>query len=84
MNDPAARAKKGVHFLEESIIELLKQHPDGLTNYAIAKTLEIESDQEGRQKNYLSWSILGRLMKQSLVTRTKTADGKHVLYRANF
>lgn len=54
MNDPTARAKKGVHILEESVMELLKQHPDGLTNYAIAKALEIESDQEGRQKNYLS------------------------------
>jgi len=83
MNDLTARAKKGVHILEQAIIELLKQHLDGLTNCAIAKILEIDSDQEGRQKNYVSWSLLGRLMKQSLVTRTKNADGKHVLYRAN-
>jgi hypothetical protein len=46
MNDLTARAKKGVHILEQAIIELLKQHLDGLTNYAIAKILEIDSDQE--------------------------------------
>ena len=52
-----------------AILETLEQKPQGLRNAEIAEILEIRSDYQGSQKDYLSWSILGLLMNEQKIIR---------------
>lgn len=72
---PSEKAAKARLELEEAILEYLGQHPDGAINNQIARDLGLESDFDGRQKNYFSYSVLGGLMKRGLVTRAEV-EGK--------
>jgi hypothetical protein len=72
---PSERAAKARIELEGAILDYLEAHPDGAINSQIARDLGLESDFGGRQKNYLSYSILGGLMTRGLVKR-ETIQGK--------
>lgn len=72
------KAQKGLSLIKEAIIETVEQNPDGIGNSKIAQILDIESDYEGKQRNYLSWSILGLLVNDKKVQYKK--DGKKVSY----
>ena len=72
---PSEKAAKARAELEEAILEYLEQHPEGAINNQIARDLGLESDFAGRQKNYLSYSVLGGLVERGLVTREEV-DGK--------
>jgi len=72
---PSERAANARAELEEAILNYLKEHPEGAINNQIARDLGLESDFDGRQKNYLSYSILGGLMARGLVIREEV-DGK--------
>ena len=58
--------------LEACIVELLGYYPNGLGNAEIAKKLCLESDFRGRSKNYLTYSLLGGLLKLGKVDRCET------------
>jgi hypothetical protein len=45
-----------------------------LINNEIARELSLESDFEGRQHNWLTYSVLGALLKRGLVTREKLGN----------
>jgi len=62
--------------LENSITEFLKTKPAGLTNSEIARELGLETDFEGRQKNYLTYSILGGLLARGAVRRQEVSGKK--------
>jgi uncharacterized protein len=68
---PEEKAEKGLGLLKESILDFLKQHPDGATNAQVNNALDLHSEQAGKQKNYLSWSILGILMREGKVARKR-------------
>lgn len=72
---PSDKAAKARADLEDAILEYLKAQPEGAINNQIARDLGLESDFEGRQKNYLTYSLLGGLMKRGLVKR-EDVDGK--------
>lgn len=72
---PSEKAAKARADLEEAILEYLKERPEGAINNQIARDLGLESDFEGRQKNYLSYSVLGGLLARGLVRR-ETVNGK--------
>jgi hypothetical protein len=72
---PCDRATAARLELEKAVLEYLAQRPEGAINNEIARDLGLESDFDGRQKNYLSYSILGGLMKQGLIVREEV-DGK--------
>ena len=55
--------------LEECILELLGNSPSGLRNAQIADALDLRSDFDGRQKDYLSYSLLGGLLKAGKIDR---------------
>ncbi|MBV9611751.1 MAG: hypothetical protein JO091_04730 [Acidobacteriaceae bacterium] len=59
---PQERARGALDALERSIIEVLATHPEGLSNAAIERELDIGSDRRGQQKGWLCWSILSRLL----------------------
>ena len=67
------KAQSALRILEETVVDLLRLHPHGLTNREVTTELGLESDQDGEQENYLSWSVLGRLMKAGNVLR-KTVE----------
>ena len=64
------QAQEGLQFIEAAILQLLGERAYGLTNNEISVELGLESDQGGKQKNYLAWSVLGILMKKNKVSRT--------------
>jgi hypothetical protein len=68
---PREKALEGLQQIKAAIIELLQMHSDGLSNAEITNSLELQSDQEGKQRNYLAWSVLGILMKEGIVQRVE-------------
>lgn len=63
------KAMTGLRLIEEAILELLSQNPQGLRNVDIARLLGLRSDFRGRQKDYLTYSILGGLLATKRVSR---------------
>lgn len=47
------KSQTALNLLKESIVEVIKMHPQGIGNNDIARALKIESDFEGNKKNYL-------------------------------
>jgi hypothetical protein len=66
---PSEKAAKARADLEDAILEYLKARPEGAINNQIARDLGLETDFAGRQKNYLTYSLLGGLMARGLVKR---------------
>ena len=61
------QAEHGPSLMKQAIIGYIMAHPEGVTNAQIATDLELESDFEGKQRNYLSWSILGLLVNEGRI-----------------
>ena len=67
--------------MKQSILELAAANPGGLTNADAVLTLGLQSDHNGEQRNFLSWSLLGTLMREGSsrkVGRAGSARYKHV------
>ncbi len=71
------RAQLGLDLLKASILELAKANPEGITNADAASLLGLRSDYRGRQKDYLSYSVLGLLLREGKVAR-KDHTSRHV------
>lgn len=69
MKDVSERAKLARAELELAILDYLRSRPDGAINSEIARDLGLQSDFEGRQKDYLTYCLLGGLLKRGLVVR---------------
>ena len=63
------RAQLGLQLLKTSIHELAKANPSGITNSDAASLLGLRSDYRGKQKDYLSYSVLGLLLREGKVVR---------------
>jgi len=70
------RAQLGLELLKTAILELVKANPAGITNSDAASMLGLRSDYRGKQKDYLSYSVLGLLMREGKVVR-ETGTHKH-------
>ncbi|HWR81693.1 MAG TPA: GIY-YIG nuclease family protein [Candidatus Deferrimicrobium sp.] len=70
------RAQLGLQLLKTAILELAKANPAGITNSDAASLLGLRSDYRGKQKDYLSYSVLGLLMREGKVVR-ETETHKH-------
>lgn len=66
------KAQLGLNLLKESVLEFAKANPKGVTNSDAASLLGLRSDYGGGSKDYLSYSILGLLMREGKLAR----DGK--------
>jgi len=67
-------AQDGLRRIENAIIRILDKHPQGLRNSEIAEELGLRSDFQGKQKDYLTYSVLGGLLRKARVVwnqRTK-------------
>jgi hypothetical protein len=70
-------ANNGLKLIKEAILECLNKHPKGIGNSDIAKELNLESDFLGKQKNYLTYSILGLLLKEKKITTEKIENSRY-------
>ncbi|WP_251358295.1 GIY-YIG nuclease family protein [Kangiella sp. TOML190] len=68
------KAQIGLNLLKDSIEELSKTNPTGITNSDAAHYLGLQSDNEGKQKDYLTYSILGILLKENRVISIKKGN----------
>jgi uncharacterized protein len=78
VNVPAGLVEKaqiGLNLLKATVWELTRANDKGVTNYDVAKCLGLQSDYGGGSKNYLSYSVLGVLMREGKVKRL--ANKKH-------
>ncbi|MGN6329153.1 MAG: helix-turn-helix domain-containing protein [Rhodanobacter sp.] len=73
------KANAALAILKEAILEHLANHPGGLGNSEIARDLGLESDFQGKQSNYLSWSVIGLLVNEGRVVYEKR--GRNVFYK---
>lgn len=69
------RAQLGLHFLKDAVLEFAKANPKGITNAETASLLGLRSDYGGGAKDYLSYSLLGLLMREGKIAR---AARKHI------
>ncbi len=65
------KAREGLDLLKAAVIELLRNNPTGLRNVDIATKLDVHSSHYGRQKDYLSYSVLGILLAEGAVTKKR-------------
>lgn len=67
-------AQDGLKRIEDAIVRVLEKNPQGLRNSEIAEELGLRSDFQGKQKDYLTYSVLGGLLRKAQVAwdqRTK-------------
>jgi len=65
----AEKAQMSLQLLKDSVLELAKANPEGVTNSEVVRSLGLQSDYKGGSKDYLSWSLLGILMREGKVVR---------------
>ena len=70
------KAQMGLELIKSAVMELAKANPVGIKNSDAAKYLGLQSDYGGGSKDYLSYSILGILMKEGKIKRNEKK--KHV------
>jgi hypothetical protein len=71
------KAQLGLTLLKEAVLELAKANPRGVTNSDAASLLGLRSDYGGGSKDYLSYSIIGLLMREGKLERERSSK-KHV------
>lgn len=63
------RAQIGLELIKSAIVEFVEANTDGITNADAASLLGLRSDYRGRQKDYLSYSVLGLLLREGRIRR---------------
>lgn len=63
------KAQLGLGLLKSAVLEMARANPKGITNSDAASLLGLRSDYGGGSKDYLSYSILGMLMRDGLLRR---------------
>lgn len=71
------KAQVALSLLKEAVLELAKANPNGISNSDAASLLGLRSDYGGGSKDYLSYSVLGILMREGKLERSAT-NKKHV------
>ena len=70
------KAQIALEHLKSAVFETTQANKEGVTNYEVAKCLGLQSDYGGGSKNYLSYSVLGILMREGKVKRLQ--NKKHI------
>jgi uncharacterized protein len=76
------KARQGLQLLKEAILETVGQHAGGLSNARIAELLQIHSDFGGKQRDYLSWSVIGLLVNEGKLRKLgEKHEARYVIAR---
>jgi len=73
-NGALEKAQLGLKLLKDSIVLLAEENLDGITNSDCAHYLGLQSDNEGSQQDYLTYSIIGLLLKEGTLESTKLSN----------
>jgi uncharacterized protein len=73
------KAKLGLRLLKDAVLELGQANGEGVTNSDVVKALGLQSDYAGGSKDYLSWSLLGLLMREGKMKRVEKKRHKAVV-----
>lgn len=71
------KAQLGLQFLLDAVMETAKANSAGVTNSELSKGLGLQSDYAGGSKDYLTWSLLGLLMRNGKIKREESGR-KHI------
>jgi hypothetical protein len=71
------KAQLGVELLKAAVLEFARANKNGISNSDVASVLGLRSDYGGGSKDYLSYSILGLLMRDALIKR-KAGSHQHL------
>jgi hypothetical protein len=71
------QAQLGLSLLKQAVLELAKANAKGITNSDAASLLGLRSDYGGGSKDYLSYSIIGLLMREGKLARDGTSK-RHI------
>jgi len=63
------KAQLGLSMLKEAVLEFAQANQDGVSNSDVCHALGLHSAYAGGSKDYLSWSVLGLLMKEVRLKR---------------
>ena len=66
------RAQIGLDLIKAAVLELAEANPGGVTNADTASVLGLRSGYQGNQKDYLSYSVLGLLLREGRIHREET------------
>lgn len=72
------RAQLGLDLLKTAVFDLVRVNPEGISNADAASVLGLRSDYRGSQKDYLSYSVLGLLLREGKVKRLNGMSPRHV------
>jgi hypothetical protein len=68
------KAQIGIKLLKDALEELAQANPIGVTNSDCSHYLGLQSDNEGKQQEYLTCSVLGSLLKEGRVRSERSKN----------
>jgi uncharacterized protein len=71
------KAQLGLSLLKDAVLELTRANVKGISNSDAASLLGLRSDYGGGSKDYLSYSVIGILMREGKLERDRTTK-KHI------
>jgi uncharacterized protein len=71
------KAQLGLALLKDAVLEFSRANGRGVTNAETASALGLRSDYGGGSKDYLSYSVLGLLMREGKISRQRRSN-RHV------
>ena len=71
------KAQIGLALLRDAVLEFAKANSGGVQNSDVASLLGLRSDYGGGSKDYLSYSLLGLLIRDGRIERKK-GTRKHI------
>ncbi|MDC9727657.1 MAG: GIY-YIG nuclease family protein [Candidatus Thioglobus sp.] len=77
------KAQIGINLLKDALEEFAEANPDGITNSDSAHYLGLQSDNDGKQQDYLTYSVLGILLKESRIISVKEGSRRKYKYAKN-
>lgn len=63
------KAQVGLSLLKEAVLEMAQANPNGVSNAEVASLLGLRSDYMGGAKDYLSYSLIGLLLRDGKLER---------------
>jgi uncharacterized protein len=70
------KAQLGLGLLKDAVLELAQANQAGVTNSEVVKAFGLNSDYLGGSKDYLTWSLLGLLMREGKMKRVEKKKHK--------
>jgi len=61
------KAQIGLNFLKDACVEFIEANSTGIKNAEFVRYLNLHSDNAGKQKDYLTYSVLGILMRENKI-----------------